>query len=112
VIKTGATKSASPKQKQIKNTYISHVKRLIHQKKRYPRLAKRMGHEGTVKIAFTIQANGSIVEARVLSGSGHQRLDKAALKILKSIGRFPPIPKEVGDSTLSITLPIRYKLIT
>lgn len=46
---------------------------------KYPPLAVRLNHEGTTTIGFTIEPDGSVTNAHVVSGSGHDELDSAAI---------------------------------
>jgi len=102
---------SAPKQKAIKNAYLAKVRRTIEQHKKYPRTAKRMRQQGVVYVKFTISRNGKVHHIRLVKKCLHSKLNKAALKILKEIGAFAPIPKELKESTLSLTVPIRYKIL-
>ncbi len=44
----------------------------------YPRLSQRLGESGQVGLEITIDAKGRATDARVLTSSGHARLDEAA----------------------------------
>jgi len=46
---------------------------------KYPPLAIRLGHSGTVGLAFTIEPDGSVSNPRVTESSGHDELDSAAM---------------------------------
>lgn len=48
----------------------------------YPVASKRMEESGTVVLQFLIGTDGTVVESRVESSSGHVRLDQAALEAL------------------------------
>ena len=105
-----STKAKRSAPKMSKRTYMGKVRRLIERNKRYPRAAERMRQQGTVRIRFTISRNGRISGARVVGSSSHARLNKAALKILRKIGAFPPIPRGLGSS-MTITVPVKYRII-
>lgn len=96
---------------KIKNKYLSKVKRLINQKKRYPKGAKRLGQEGIVKIKFTILASGKIINIMIVKKSKFSKLNKAGVKLLTKIGVFDKIPKELGESKITITVPIKYQIL-
>lgn len=102
---------SSPKQKAIKDHYLSKVRRMIEQRKKYPRAAKRLRQQGVVYVKFMISQDGTIRHIGLVKKSRHEKLDKAALNILKKIRAFAPIPKELGERYLSVTVPIKYKIL-
>ncbi len=102
---------SSPKQKAIKDHYLSKVRRMIEQRKKYPHAAKRLRQQGVVYVKFMISQDGTIRHIGLVKKSRHEKLDKAALNILKKIGAFAPIPKELGERYLSVTVPIKYKIL-
>ncbi|HTK80192.1 MAG TPA: energy transducer TonB [Rhizomicrobium sp.] len=46
---------------------------------KYPQLAMRLSHEGTVLLGFTVGPDGSVTNAHVLQSSGHDELDQGAI---------------------------------
>lgn len=102
---------SSPKQKAIKNLYLSKIRSMIEQRKKYPRAAKRLRQQGVVHIKFTISRDGTIRHIALAKKSSYGKLDTAAIKILKRIGAFAPIPKELNERYLSLTVPIKYKIL-
>ena len=103
--------SSSPKQKTIKNNYLAKVRSTIEHRKKYPRTAKRLRQQGVVIIGFTIYKNGHIGDIKLVKKSSYAKLNHAAIKILKRIGAFSPIPKDFRESSISLTVPIRYKIL-
>jgi len=55
----------------------------------YPRASQRRGEQGRVLVRVTISPEGRVVDARIQSSSGHDRLDNAALKAVRT-ARFKP----------------------
>jgi protein TonB len=55
----------------------------------YPSASRRLGETGIVMLNFLIDVEGKVVESRVDSSSGVERLDEAARKAL-SLCRFTP----------------------
>ena len=104
------TQRSAPKQKAIKNAYLAKVRSIIEQRKKYPKSAKRMKQQGTAYIKFTISSNGKISHISLSKKCSFSKLNKAALNILKKIGAFTPIPKELNETYLSLTVPIKYKI--
>lgn len=90
--------------------YFSMVWKMIERKKRYPSVAKQLHQEGVVHLSFTIGKDGQIRNIGLAKKSPYQRLNNAALRILREIGSFPPIPKALKRDSLSIIVPLRYKI--
>lgn len=65
----------------------------------YPRLARRLGQEGTVVLELLILPDGSVGDLRVKTSSGFPGLDKAALEAAKA---WRYVPAKRGDE------PIQY----
>jgi protein TonB len=72
----------------------------------YPRMAMRRGWQGEVILAFHLQADGTIVNARIAQSSGYSVLDRAALKALDEINRIGHPLR--GDHAMQ--LPVIYRL--
>ncbi len=56
--------------------------------------------------------NGKVEDIQLIKGSGDERLDEEAMKMLKKASPFPAIPKDVSLEPLDLTLPIEFKLKT
>ena len=84
----------------------------LHASNTYPNRAKRRHWEGTVKLEFTLHANGQIKSLAILKSSGRQILDNAATTILQSKmnSRFLPFPKEIDRQFWYITIPVNFSL--
>lgn len=104
-------KKSSPNLKALKNRYLAKIRLIIEKHKKYPRIAQRMHQEGIVKVRFTIDKNGKIKNIMLVKKCSYSRLNKAGISTLKKIGRFKPIPKELHKSFLTLTVPIKYKII-
>ena len=73
----------------------------IEKEKVYPRIARRMGIQGDVLVAFTILPNGSVCDIKILSGiKSHKLLRKAAVSTIEKAAPYLPFPlslrKDVG----------------
>lgn len=58
---------------------------------KYPAMAIRLGHTGTVGMAFTIEPDGTVSNPRVTSSSGHEELDNAATSCVQNWHYKPAI---------------------
>ena len=63
----------------------------------YPRIARRLGQEGTVVLEVFILANGSVGQVHLKKSSGHERLDEAAMEGVK---HWRYIPAMRGDQPI------------
>src|SRR5690606_4833697 len=55
----------------------------------YPRISQRRGEQGRVIVRVLISPEGRVVDAKIQRSSGHERLDTAALKAVRT-ARFKP----------------------
>jgi protein TonB len=78
-------------------------------RKTYPEEARRRGEEGRVAIRVTIDRSGRVVDAAIVSASGSQRLDEAALALLRQAS-LPPFPAAMAQARITITTTMRYSL--
>ncbi|MFT7860329.1 MAG: energy transducer TonB [Sulfurimonas sp.] len=101
---------SAPEVEVIKSRYITKVKAAIEAKKYYPRRAKRLKREGVVEVRFTILKDGSVKDAALANPSRYKRLNKGALKTLKRVGKFAPIPQELKLDSWEVVVPIEYRL--
>jgi len=63
-----------------------------------------------VIVAFVILKDGTLTEPKVVRSSGIERLDAAALKTLRRINPFVPIPAALGRGQWALSVPISYNL--
>lgn len=90
--------------------YLAALKEMIERNKEYPLLARKGGMEGTVRIRCTLSRNGELRDAAVSKASGYAILDNAALRAVRSAGRFPGVPTEIMGETFSFVAPINFRL--
>ena len=82
----------------------------LQQHKTYPRRLQRRRIEGEVIVAFTINRAGVLLNSRIVSSSGVQGLDDAALELLERAKPFPALPPELTQDSYSAEVPILYSL--
>ena len=61
-----------------------------------------------MKLQITVDRAGHLTAVGIVQSSGSAVLDAAAVKAVKSAGRFPKAPKGLGDASATFTLPLRY----
>ena len=100
--RTGASRNSTAK----KNQFLSKVRQKINQHKSYPKIAKRRGMQGSVKVRFTILANGN---AGHISVKGPKVFHNSARHAVKKA--FPINTKNAPISLpQSVNLTLRYQL--
>lgn len=70
----------------------------------YPPEAVARGLEGEVRLLLTLAADGTVLDAQVASGSGHEILDRAALRAAYAMGRLP------AGGPRELILPVVFRL--
>lgn len=73
---------------------------------RYPLLAQRRGWQGEVILAFRLEVDGRILNARIAQSSGYGVLDRAALRALDKVGRL----QHNGHHAFTLEVPVIYRL--
>ena len=89
-----------------KNQFLANIRAKINKHKSYPRIAKKRGMQGTVKVKFTILSNGNVGN---ISVSGPKVFHKSARNAVKSA--FPVNAKNAPIALpKSINITLRYQL--
>jgi protein TonB len=75
----------------------------------YPEEARRRGEEGEVDLRFAVSQDGAVTSVAITHSSGSDRLDAAALTMLRGahVPAFPPDMKVIETVQ---TARIRYQL--
>jgi len=106
-----AVKPAAPAaDAQQRQHYLAALAASIDRRKYYPRVSRRRGEEGRVVVSFVIRKTGELTDLTVTESSGSRRLDEAALKTLRRISPFQPIPEALARDAWPITVPIAFHL--
>ena len=90
--------------------YSQSIYRVVNREKTYPRLAKRMGQEGTVTVEIMVDSTGRILKVRVANSSGSEILDEAARDLFQSLDQLPAPPKKLAWTKKKLQIPLRYSL--
>jgi len=94
----------------LKQRYLYELAKYIERNKVYPKKARKLKQQGRVFISFIIDANGNFQNLKLIKSSSFKSLDKGALKLLKNISTFKPLPTDLKVSSLSVTQPITYQI--
>lgn len=72
----------------------------------------RLGEKGRVALVFDIVKDGSVPELRLVTSSGSNALDLAALASIKASNPFPPLPQEFTGKDLRLEFIYLYNVGT
>jgi protein TonB len=78
----------------------------LERSKRYPSEAR--GDHGTAQLAFSVDRQGGVHNARITRSSGSSVLDHETLALVQRAAPLPPPPPEVPGTQIPIVVPIRY----
>jgi protein TonB len=95
---------------QEKQHYLAALAAKINRSKYYPTGSRRRGEEGKVVVRFIVQKNGDLTDLTIVESSGSRRLDAAALKTLRRVTPFRPIPDALNRDHWRISVPIVFDL--
>jgi len=96
----------------MRSQYLREVMQTLEKAKRYPPYAWRHGIEGTVKIQFTIQADGHASDIILHRSSRYRDLNTAAQDLIARASPFCPIPGELDQERMTISVPIAFQIKT
>lgn len=88
------------------SSWASEVLARINAAKRYPEAAREAGESGTATLAFSVDASGQVLSARIARSSGSAALDRETLALAHRLGRLPPPP----NGRTPISVPVRYSI--
>ncbi|MFC1614442.1 TonB family protein [Gemmatimonadota bacterium] len=91
--------------------YISTVLGRVRSRRRYPEIARRMGQQGEILLAFTINRRGQLDgEIELLNSCPHSLLNRSARRSVERSVPFPPPPSSVLNASLPLKIKLLYRL--
>ncbi len=82
----------------------------LNQYKRYPAQARLRHQEGRVIVAFLLDSDGHVVNAKIVKSSGSPILDQETLDLITRAQPYPVPPNGAGGQDLFLQVPIAYGL--
>ena len=76
---------------------------------KYPTIAQENGTQGRVTVQFVVNADGSIVDARIIRGVDPY-LDKEALRVINSMPKWKPGMQRGKAVRVKYTVPVMFRL--
>lgn len=89
---------------------LSRIRTDLQQYFVYPLLAQRRGWQGRVVLAFSVEANGTIRNIRVASGSGYPILDTSAVTALSRVHQLYRGENSMSGASMHLQLPVIFEL--
>nr|WP_256471729.1 energy transducer TonB [Oceanicola sp. 502str15] len=80
----------------------AQIRSRIERRKRSP------GGRGRVVLRITVAASGQVTGLGLVRSSGNPRIDKAAIQAVRSAGRMPRAPQQLGGGSQSFNLPMDF----
>ena len=105
-----SAKPAPPDLTRARISYRAQIAALIDRNKEYPLFARKAGLQGTCSIRCTMMCDGTVKRVELVRSSGYDALDKAGLRAVNSVGKFPPPPHDGGCTEVSFEVPITFRL--
>jgi protein TonB len=91
-------------------SYLAKIKNKILQIWKYPQKAYEKNEEGNVIVKMSIDADGRLAGAALISSSGYAELDDGALSVVQTAAPFEPLPVIYDLSRLNIVASFQYKI--
>ena len=76
----------------------------------YPERAKKTGTQGRVTVQFTIEADGTVTNVRVLKSCGNAELDTEAYRVVSSSPKWEPGWQKGRPVKVTYTFPVIFQL--
>lgn len=77
---------------------------------KYPEYEESNNIEGTVKISFVVEKDGSITNVRVYKSSENENLDKEAMRVIKMLKPWKPAKQNGKATRMSMIKPVTFDL--
>lgn len=107
--KQGAGSGSGASAAAARNRYAGLISAWLNRNKRYPKRARRRGHQGLVTVRFTVDRTGRVLSSDIVRSSGHTALDDEVRALMRR-GPMPRMPKAMKQARMTMTVPIRFQL--
>ena len=91
--------------------YFTELSAWIKVNQKYPKMARRLGQEGDVKVGFNVNPDGRLTDIRVIEQSPHEALNQAATELIAASSPFKPFPDNFPKKPIWKEQPVSYKLV-
>jgi len=90
--------------------YLRVLRRRIESLWAYPQDSFSRSETGTTVVRFSIQSDGALAAADIVSSSGFESLDRGTLAVVQAAAPYSPFPETFNLSTLHIVAKFQYEL--
>lgn len=90
-------------------SYLDRLAAAIERQRDYPMASRRRGDQGRVVLHLVIASSGRLVASEVVTSSGFEPLDRAALGMVRR-ATLPPLAPGLGAESATFTIPIVFAL--
>lgn len=90
--------------------YYREIQAWLERHKRYPRRSKLRNEQGVVLLRFVVTRDGVVTLSGIKKSSGHKRLDKEAMGMIKRAQPLPPMPDDMRQAQLDLVIPVKFHL--
>ncbi|MCX5849272.1 MAG: TonB family protein [Deltaproteobacteria bacterium] len=92
-------------------SYLAKIKNKIIHIWKYPQKAYERNEEGNVVVKMSVDADGNLAGATLISSSGYAQLDDGAVSVVRAAAPFEPLPEIYNLSRLNIIASFHYKIM-
>lgn len=91
-------------------SYIAKIARTLELVWQYPKEAGLRGQQGVTVLKVVIREDGKLSDVQLMQSSGYAMLDGEALRAIKRIAPYPPLPQSWRRSEWGLTISFSYLL--
>lgn len=92
--------------------YTTNAIQKVYKLLRYPKSAVRRNHQGSVRLQFELNRDGSLKNVEAVEESQYTSLNDAALKAVEKAAPFDRVPEAISDDALIFTVPVAFRLVS
>jgi periplasmic protein TonB len=82
----------------------------LEKHRKYPKRAKRRNEQGTSFLFIRMDRSGNVLSYALKRSSGYEALDEETLALIERAKPLPPLPTEMTEQFLEITVPVEFTL--
>jgi periplasmic protein TonB len=107
-VPTGRKKGIGDDNDELTAEWSSQLNKIFERHKKYPKGSRLK--DGSVKVSFTVDRLGHVVQLSILESSGDIKFDEEALEMIRRSEKDIPRPKfELTQDTATFNLPVNFK---
>ena len=91
-----------------RDEYLAHLANLTRRHLDLLSLSLLAGRRGTTALSILVLGDGTIARISVAQSSGYPDIDRQVERMVAAVGRFPPLPKWIEESSLDLLFRIQF----